>query len=102
MWYTDPVWLILSVFATFIFAAVCGIGILLTFFMDIYIKWDEKFNRWIIPSIILLKPLEKNLLWIDQWLKSKHKIIGPFLIILSLANLAIFFAIIDKIRLVQG
>jgi len=101
MWYTDPFCLILSVFAVFIFMSVCGIGILFTFFLDTYLKWDKKSSWWIIPSIILT-PLEKDLLWLDQWLKSKHKIVGPFLIILSLVNLALFFSIVDKIRLVQG
>lgn len=101
MWYTYPFSFILSIFVTFICAVVCGIGIVFTFFLDIYLKLDKKASWWIIPSFILTR-LEENINCVDEWLKSKHKIIGPLLIILSLVGLKMFFNIIDKIRLLQG
>ncbi|MFH0826974.1 MAG: hypothetical protein V1923_03690 [Candidatus Omnitrophota bacterium] len=100
MWYTDPFTLILSFFVTIICIVLCGIGVIFTFCLDIFVKWDKKANWWIIPSIILT-PLEKNINSLDEWLKSKHKIVGPLLIILSLTDLVMFFSIVDKFKLAQ-
>ncbi len=101
MWHAHPFDFILGIIVTFICTAVCGIGILFTFFLDIYLALDKKASWWIIPSLILTR-MEKDINGFDQWLKSKHKIVGPLLIILSLVGLKMFFNLIDKIRLVQG
>ena len=101
MWYANPFSFILGIFATFICTTVFGIGILFTFFLDVYLKLDKKASWWVIPSIILTR-LEKDINGFDEWLKSRHKIVGPLLIILSLVCLKMFFDIIDKFRLVQG
>jgi len=79
-----------------VYAAVCGIDILFTFFLDIYLKIDERVN--LVPSRILT-PLEKNIQWFDEWLKSRNKIIGSLLILLFMIDLKLFFYIITNYNL---
>ena len=96
MWYADPFNVMLSFIVFMIYAVVCGIAILFTFFLDIYLQMDDRFNMELLPSRPVT-PLEQNLRGFDDWLKGNHKIIGPLLIILSMVDLKLFFNIVEKL-----
>ncbi|MCM8781714.1 MAG: hypothetical protein NC828_01475 [Candidatus Omnitrophica bacterium] len=92
----DPFNLLLSGIVFFIYSTICIISTIFTFSLQTYRKIDEIVKLEIIPSRILT-PLEKNIYWIDTWLMSNNKIIGPILIVLSILDLRFSFEIINKL-----
>jgi hypothetical protein len=92
----DPINLLLSFFVFSIYAAVCGVAILFTFSLDLYLQLDERMKLNIIASRIVT-PLESTIISLDDWLKSHNRIIGPALIVLSMIDMKLFFDIIYKL-----
>jgi len=91
----DPFNLLLSFIVFIIYGSVCGIAIVFTFFLDIYLKIDEKLRfEFLAPR--KLNPLEINIQWFDAWLIRHNKIAGPLLILLSMIDLKLFFNIINS------
>ncbi len=88
--------LVLSGIVFFVYGAICGISIIFTFFLDIYLKIDERLNAYIMPSSVAAI-FEINIKWLDDWCFNHNKIIGPILIVLSLIDLRLFFDIINKL-----
>jgi len=92
----DPLNLLFSFLVFLIYASVCGIAIIFTFFPDIYVKIDEKLNLDVVTARVLT-PLELNIDWFDDWLMTHNKIIGPILILLSMVDLKLFFQILSSV-----
>lgn len=88
--------LLLSFTVFIVYAAVCGIAILFTFFLDIYLKIDEKLKLEVLTARVLT-PLEANIQGLDGWLMGHHRIVGPLLIVLSMVDLKLFFDIINRL-----
>ena len=86
--------LLLSSMLFFLYGSICVIAIIFTFSLDIYIKIDEMLKLDILSTRILT-PLEININWLDNWMKSHNKILGPILILLSLIDLKLLVDIIN-------
>jgi hypothetical protein len=96
MMWLDPFNLLLSFVVFMVYGPVCVVMIIFTFFLDIYLKIDEKLKLDFLITPVLT-PLEANIQWVDSWLMSHNKIVGPTLILLSLIDLKLLFDIIYKL-----
>jgi len=85
---------ILSAIVFSIYAPICLISIIFTFFLDTYIKIHETLNFPVFSTPIILSPIERSIDWFDNWAMKNNKIIGPFLIILSIYDIKSFFDLI--------
>jgi hypothetical protein len=92
----DAFTLLLSLVVFMVYAAVCGVAILFTFFLDVYKKLDEKLNMEFFSSRVWT-PLEENIEWFDDWLMRHNMLVGSALIVLSLVDLKLFFDILYKV-----
>ncbi len=92
----DPFNLMVSFLVFMIYAAVCGVATLFTFFMDAYIRLDEKLRLEVFRARAL-NPLEENIQGVDNWLMNHHKIVGPLLIVLSITDLKLMLDAIYKL-----
>ena len=91
----DTFTLSLSALAFLLYGAICIISIFFTFFLDVYRRMEERLGFNIIPYAGLT-PLEVNIFSFNTWLVEHNKIIGPFLILLSILDLKLLFDIIFK------
>ncbi|HTY44837.1 MAG TPA: hypothetical protein VMD52_02465 [Patescibacteria group bacterium] len=87
---------IFSTVVFFTYGTICTVTILFTFFPEAYQVVDELVKMNIVASRILT-PLEANIDSFDIWLMKHNRTIGPFLIILSLVDMELFFNIINKL-----
>jgi hypothetical protein len=46
---------------------------------------------------IIINPLERNIDWLDNWLMSHNKTVGPLLILLSIVDLKLWLEIIKSL-----
>lgn len=89
----DPVNLALSTVVFFVYSVTCIISVIFTLSLDAYRKIDEKLRLDLISNRII-NPLDINIDWLDTFLMSNNKTVGPLLILLSTIDLKLLFNII--------
>jgi hypothetical protein len=89
----DPVNLALSAVVFFVYSVACIVSVIFTLSLDTYRKIDEKMRLDLISSRII-NPLDINIDWLDTFLMSNNKTVGPLLILLSTIDLKLLFNII--------
>ena len=88
--------LLLSGFVFFVYASACIISVIFTLSLDTYRKIDEKLKMDIISSRII-NPLDINIDWVDSFLMSNNKTVGPLLILLCTVDLKLLFNLISTL-----
>ena len=91
----DPLAFLLSAIVFSVYAVICVISVIFTFFLDLYHKIDQALQINVI-SARTITPLEQNIYVIDAWLMRHNQSVGLLLIILSLVDLRLSFEIINK------
>jgi multisubunit Na+/H+ antiporter MnhG subunit len=85
---------ILSAIVFSIYAPICIISIIFTFLPDIYTRIHETLNFSVFSTPIILSPIERSIDWFDIWAMKNNKVVGPFLIVLSIYDIKSFFDLI--------
>ncbi|MDP3732167.1 MAG: hypothetical protein Q8R31_03955 [Candidatus Omnitrophota bacterium] len=88
--------LLLSGWLFFIYSAICILSIIFTFFLELYIRIEEKLIFHIFSDRILT-PLDRSIDWFNLWLMKHNRIAGALLIMLSLIDLKLSFDSINKL-----
>jgi hypothetical protein len=83
----------LSTVAVLVYGGICIIAAIFTLSIETYSKIEDKINFGIFSNS-LVTVLDTNINFFDLWLTRNNKIIGPILVLLSLLDLKLFFAII--------
>ena len=92
--------LLLSSWVFFIYGTVCIISIIFTFSLETYFKIDKKLNLIILDLPLFITVLDRIYIdWVDFWMLRHNKIIGPFLILVSLIDMHSCLNIIKRIAL---
>lgn len=79
----------------FIYGTICILSIIFTFAINTYIRLSEFLDLEFL-SRKTTNPLERNIDFIEDWLISYNKIIGPLLILLSLWDIVMFFKVLNS------
>lgn len=90
--------LTLMVIVVSIYVAICVLTVIFTFFLDLYLKLNDRLNLDLFRNNIL-NPLDMDIDFIENWLIKRHKIVGPFLIILSLVDIKLLTGLIYNSKL---
>lgn len=85
--------LIFSIIIFAIFGTMFILSAFYTFFLETFRKIDEILKVDLIPACILT-PLEENISWVDAWLMSNNKIVGPILLLLCAIDIKFSLEII--------
>lgn len=90
--------LLLSAWVFFLYGSVCIVSTIFTFSLETYFKIDKKLNLIVIDLPLFVTILDRIYIdTVDIWMLRNNKIIGPFLIILSLIDMQSGFDIINKL-----
>jgi len=92
----DSFYILFSSIIFLVYGTICIVCIIFTFFLDLYLKLDEKLNLNVISNKILT-PLDINIDKIDAWLIERNRIVGPLLMLLSLVDMKLSFNIIGML-----
>ena len=95
MWLDTPTLLRGLIF--FIYGSTILISFIFSISLDVYLKIENCFKSEIIPALISLSPLEKNMDSFNDWLISRNKIAGPILIFFSFVAGKLFYDIIGNL-----
>lgn len=88
---------LISIAILAVYGFIFIMAILFTFFLDTYIKIEDTLKLNIISNRIIT-PLEINIDWFNNWAIRHNKIVGIFLISLSLIDLTALFYISTNIN----
>lgn len=80
----------------FVYGTTILISLIFSISLDTYLKIENYFKFEIIPILITLSPLEKNMDFFNDWLMSRNKIAGPILIFFSFVAGKLFYDIIGR------
>jgi hypothetical protein len=80
----------------FTYGSICIISTLFTFFLDAYRKIDETLNMDIFITPFM-SPLDREIDFFNVWLTTHNRIVGPILILISLAELKFWFSFINTV-----
>jgi hypothetical protein len=80
----------------FIYGIIFIISIIFTFFIDAYNRLEGILNLEF-GSAKIVNPLSKNIDFVNNWLIANNKIVGPVLILLSLADIFLLFGAINSL-----
>lgn len=90
--------LVLSAWVFFIYGAICIICVIFTFAFETYYKINNTFNLIVFNFPIFITVLDRIYIdCLDVWMERHNKIVGPFLIALSLIEMQSGFNIINQI-----
>lgn len=85
----DGVLLLLSIAVFAVYGFIFIMAIFFTFFLETYIKIEDMFKLHVVSSRIIT-PLEIDIDWFNHWALKHNKIVGVFLIALSLIDITMF------------
>ncbi|MBI4981209.1 hypothetical protein HZC30_06685 [Candidatus Woesearchaeota archaeon] len=81
---------LITLFTLLIYGCISIISLIFTFDLETYCAIDEVLNlRYF--SNKPLNALEQNINIVDNWLKDNNKIVGPFLMLISLIDIRLLF-----------
>ncbi|MDD5155873.1 MAG: hypothetical protein PHF11_05255 [Candidatus Omnitrophica bacterium] len=90
--------LILNAWVLLIYGGVCLISIIFTFSLETYFKIDRKLNFIVLDLPLFVTILDKIYIdCIEFWMLRHNRIIGPFLIMISLTDMYWCFSIVNRI-----
>lgn len=95
MWLDTPTLLRGLIF--FVYGSIILISLIFSLSLDAYLKIENCFKSEIIPALISLSPLEKNIDFLNDWLMCRNKVTGPILIFFSLLAGKLFSDILDRL-----
>lgn len=91
----DAVNVLLSAVIFFIYGAACMVSLMFIFSVEAYRELEEKLGLAVFSSSFV-SPLDLPLKAIDDWFFAHNKIVGTFLVILSLLDLTLWFDVINN------
>jgi len=67
--------------------------VIFTFFPEGYQLIDDKLKIELLPARVVT-PLDRNINWLNVWLRSHNKTAGPLLILFSAVNIKFSFSLL--------
>ena len=86
----------LNIMLFFVYGSICIISTLFTFSLDAYRKIDEILNLDVFVTPFM-SPLDREIDCFNAWLMNHNRIVGPILILISLADLKFWFDFINAL-----
>lgn len=80
------------------YGIICFISLILSLSRETFQAIEEALNTNLISNKIVNPVIESNINFINEWLLSNNKVVGPILVILSLLDIKILFTIWNSIR----